>query len=132
MLKCSPQKVKLSSSLEIHEVGHEINRRTHGKYVPRSRIFSLFASKKMRSSFMRSTRTCLMSSPMYMPEIIFSKICLPGLTDISSTARSHLVTTKSSSPLSPNAPHSVLMTCRDKDMSCLQCGLLVPNYLVVK
>ena len=34
---------------------------------------------------------------------------LPGLTDSSSTLLSHLVSTKSSSPLSPKAPHSVLI-----------------------
>ncbi len=51
---------------------------------------------KMRPSVTRSATTCRTTSPMYIPEIIFSKICLPGLIDPSSTRRSHLGLVKES------------------------------------
>ena len=90
---------------------------------------SMFSN--MSPSQTMSTRTCRVNSPMYMlemvngifphyqidifklsctyPDIIFSKVCFPGFKDPASTALSHLVRMNSSSLLSPNAPHSVLM-----------------------
>ena len=58
---------------------------------------------KNRPSQHMSTSTCLVNSPMYIPEIIFSKVCFPGFNEPLSTAASHLVRMKSSSLLSPKA-----------------------------
>ena len=67
-------------------------------YLPCVYRFSVFCPTKIRPSWVKSARTCLTTSPMYIPEIIFSKICFPGFMLSLSTSRSHLVRMKSNSP----------------------------------
>lgn len=68
---------------------------------------------KSRLALTSFSITSLVSSPMYMPEIIFSNNCFVGLMEFSSMARSNSVVIKSSTPPSPNAPHSVLISMSD-------------------
>lgn len=84
---------------------------------------------KSRLALTSFSRTSLVSSPMYMPEIIFSNNCFVGLMEFSSMARSNSVITKSSTSPSPNAPHSVLISmfglCSSQLPGIAHCTLFV-------
>ena len=63
-----------------------------------------------RPALVSFSSTSLASSPMYIPDIIFSKSCLPGLIELVSMSVSNSVMTKSRVSCSPNAPHSVFIS----------------------
>ena len=71
--------------------------------LPHSKRGSASIFWNIRFSQYMSTSTCLVNSPMYIPEIIFSKVCFPGFNEPLSTALSQSVRMKSSSLLSPKA-----------------------------